>query len=203
MSGAWVLLDPTGPRAGVALARGEGVLAAAVFPSRRFVGFLGTGLAGLFEAAGVEPPAAGVAVAVGPGSIMGGRAAVAWARGAATGGVPLRGVGSLEVVRRAAGPAEARPVWAVGEAVRGEAYLAVDGAPPERMPVAEAVATARKEGPVWAGWVPPALAADPGTAEARAVDLPCFEAMWEVARAAEDVAPDALSPLVLYPPPIQ
>lgn len=187
----------------MAVARGGQVLAAAVFPGPRFVGYLGTGLEGLLKAAGGAQPA-GVAVVVGPGSIMGGRAAVAWARGwaRATGG-PLRAVGSLEALAVAAGGGRPRGLWCAGRAVRGEVYLSRDGGPPAREDETAAAAAAATAGVVWAGWVPEALAASPGEATPLPISPPCLEAAWEVAQQAPDLALEALEPVILYPPPIQ
>jgi tRNA threonylcarbamoyladenosine biosynthesis protein TsaB len=157
-------LDTSTATAGVALYDGRQVLAETSWLAGRahMTALLGEVQATLARA-GVEPEQlTGLAVAHGPGSFTGVRVGVSVAKGMAVGlGVPLWGIGTLEVLARAGATAD-RAVRAVLEAGRGRFVTALFAGerclePPRNVSLEELVELARA----------PALVVGELTAEAR------------------------------------
>lgn len=116
-----LVIDTSSVRSALALLDGESVLVEMVKPSGRDFDVAREVLGILPESGDLE----GVMVALGPGSFTGLRQGIAFGVGMAMSrGIPLLGIGSLELTRARA----VQPAVAVTEAGRGRAfYLAPDG----------------------------------------------------------------------------
>ncbi|MBC8514630.1 hypothetical protein H8D30_02075 [bacterium] len=192
--GVWLLIDPTGPLAGLAIAQQEDVLASFVCSGKSLLERLSRGVKDLSEVLSV-PSFEGVAVVVGPGSMMGGRIAVAWARGASK-ELLLKGVDAHQVLREWGGEEKGREHWTAQKIVRGRIALS-RGGPPFLLSERDGVSRAQKHGPLWTGYLPPDLVKEPGRATLQEGSLPQFEAMWSVVKRSSPSAPQSLKPLFL------
>lgn len=172
------------------------------------------------EAAGGWGAIDRIAVGLGPGSFVGVRIAIATARGlAASTGLPVTGVCTLDALARAAEEAAGRerPRLAVLDARRGEAFAALYAADGSRLWEPFVAAPAELAGRV--GTLPqPPLAAGPGAVRfrdelaSRDVEVPgdadpvhrvAARHVCALAAAGGGAAGDRLDPIYLRPPDAQ
>lgn len=119
-------IDTSTPRAAVALRTSDGAIQSLEpDPARKHASGLVPAMRDLLKSAGLTPKQLdGLAVGLGPGSFTGLRVGVAAVKTLAFAtGVPLAGLDSLEILARGA-PEEARMIWVVGDAQRGEVFSA-------------------------------------------------------------------------------
>jgi len=192
----WLILDPTGPLSGFAVAEGKSVVGSKVFKSNFLFENL-LKIRSFFEKLNRSiDDMEGVILVNGPGSIMGLRIAFSWLKGFFYNKkLKFKTVSSLDVLWFCAG--KEQPSWTMINSIRDEVFFSLNGSSPSVIKKSEIIKKILKNPGLCIGDFPNDILKTKGV-KTLPVKLPQFEAVWMFFDLIEEKDILKTEPLILY-----